>query len=111
MFGCLSQLVFTDIRNKLIFTTTDGAKNMTRYQLDFAPSEVFFQELDPQVFMILDKTTPNRTVRIISILIRKMNDPFSFFFEVVVVAKFWTEFPNLRCVRQVYILDGQHVDY
>ena len=79
MFGRLFQLVFTDIKNKLIFTTTDNAKNIIRYQLDFVPSEVFFQESDPQVLMILDTTTLNRTVRIIFVLIEKMNSIFSFF--------------------------------
>lgn len=58
------QIVFTDPRNKAIFTNSDYGKTIVRRMLDFTPSEVSFYEQDPKTFLVLDKQDPERKVRI-----------------------------------------------
>ncbi|ERL95566.1 sortilin-related receptor [Dendroctonus ponderosae] len=50
-----SQFVFTDIVNNLLFITTDYGKTFQRIELKFTPSEVSFHDLQPSMFLILDK--------------------------------------------------------
>lgn len=58
------QIVFTDPRNKAIFTNSDYGKTIVRQMLDFTPSEISFYEQDARTFLVLDKADPDRKVRI-----------------------------------------------
>lgn len=64
-FFLLLQIVFTDPRNKAIFTNSDYGKTIVRHMLDFTPSEISFYEQDSQTFLVLDKQDPDRKVNII----------------------------------------------
>lgn len=56
------QIVFTDPRNKAIFTNSDFGKTIKRYMVDFTPSDVSFYEHDARTFLVLDKEDPERKV-------------------------------------------------
>ncbi|KAG4075464.1 hypothetical protein HA402_015117 [Bradysia odoriphaga] len=56
----LDQIVFTDPRNKAIFTNSDYGKTIVRQMLDFTPSEISFYEQDAKTFLVLDKQDPDR---------------------------------------------------
>ncbi|KAK9723301.1 Sortilin, neurotensin receptor 3 [Popillia japonica] len=55
-----SHFVFTDVRNKHIFVTTDHGKHITKIQVRFTPSEVQFRELHPRTILVLDKASSGR---------------------------------------------------
>lgn len=55
--------MFTDPRNKAIFTNSDYGKTIVRHMIDFTPSEISFYEQDPKTFLVLDKQDPDRKVR------------------------------------------------
>lgn len=66
---CLFQCVFADSANKLIFITHNHGRDIERIKLDFAPSEIAFSDNQADysstaVLLVLDKTTPQRRVRI-----------------------------------------------
>lgn len=48
-------LVFTDVRNKVVFVTTDHVKTLKRYHLNFTPSDVSYHQYRPQSFLVHDK--------------------------------------------------------
>lgn len=56
------QIVFTDPKNKAIFTNSDTGKTFKRHMLDFTPSEVIFYENDARTFLIFDKEDADRKV-------------------------------------------------
>lgn len=56
----LFQIVFTDQRNKAVFTSSDHGRTVQSHEVDFTPSEVSFYEADPYTFLILDKDDPDR---------------------------------------------------
>lgn len=56
------QIIFTDPRNKAIFTNTDFGKTIKTHLLDFSPSDVSFYEQDANTFLVLDKEDPDRKV-------------------------------------------------
>lgn len=60
MCHVFSQIVFTDPRNKAIFTSSDLGRTVQNHQLDFTPSDVSFYEADPYSFLVLDKEDPER---------------------------------------------------
>ncbi|XP_058466286.1 sortilin-related receptor-like [Malaya genurostris] len=53
-------IVFTDPRNKAIFTSEDYGKSVTVRMLNFTPSDVTFYEADTKMILILDKKDPER---------------------------------------------------
>lgn len=55
--------MFTDSRNKAIFTSDDFGRSFQNSLLDFRPSDVVFYELDSRTFLALDKEDPERKVR------------------------------------------------
>lgn len=55
-------IVFTDPRNKAIFTSEDYGKTVTVRMLNFTPSDVTFYETDTRMFLILDKKDPERNL-------------------------------------------------
>lgn len=57
------QFVFTDVKNKQIFVTTNYGHNVTRMNVNFTPNEVSFHEYESQVFLVLQKTDQKRQVR------------------------------------------------
>lgn len=61
-FNFLLQIVFTDPRNKAIFTNSDYGETIQSHMLDFTPSEVSFYEKDRNIFLVLDKEDPERKV-------------------------------------------------
>ncbi|XP_063907736.1 sortilin-related receptor-like isoform X3 [Zophobas morio] len=50
-----THLVFTDIKNKLLFVTTNHGQDIKKITLDFSPIQVSFHELEPSVFIVLDQ--------------------------------------------------------
>ncbi|XP_067011986.2 sortilin-related receptor isoform X2 [Anabrus simplex] len=52
----ISHSIFADITNKLIFTSSNYGKNFTKVKLSFTPSDVVFNEFDPHVFLVHDKS-------------------------------------------------------
>lgn len=56
------QFIFTDIKNNLLFVTSDLGKSFTRRELDFTPSEVSFHETNPSIFVVLDKNDTSKKV-------------------------------------------------
>lgn len=64
LFFCNFQIVFTDPRNKAIFTNSDYGKTIKMHMLDFTPSDVSFYEQDPKTFLVHDKEDPDRKVKI-----------------------------------------------
>lgn len=61
-FPCCLQIVFSDPRNKAIFTNRDNGKTIKRHMLDFTPSDISFYENDSNTFLVLDKEDPDRKV-------------------------------------------------
>lgn len=57
------QIVFTDPKNKVIFTSDDMGRTFMRRMLDFTPSEVIFYENDKETFLVFDKEDVDRKVR------------------------------------------------
>ncbi|KAF2902543.1 hypothetical protein ILUMI_03643 [Ignelater luminosus] len=53
---CNTHFVFTDVRNKQLFVTTNYGRNITRLDASFTPSEVSFHEYQPQTFLVLHKS-------------------------------------------------------
>lgn len=47
--------MFADVKNNLLFVTTNHGRDIKKIKLDFTPSEVSFHELEPSVFVVLDK--------------------------------------------------------
>lgn len=62
MIGFYFQIVFTDSRNKAIFTSADYGRTFQSSIVDFKPSDVVFYEQDAQTFLALDKDDPERKV-------------------------------------------------
>lgn len=56
------QFVFTDVKNKFIFTTSNHGRDIQRIQLNFTPSEVVFHELLPSIFFVHDKNDNDKKV-------------------------------------------------
>lgn len=56
------QIVFTDARNKAIFTNSDYGRTIQKHMVDFTPSDVSFYEHDKRTFLVLDKEDPERKV-------------------------------------------------
>lgn len=56
------QIVFTDARNKAIFTNSDFGRTIQKHMVDFTPSDVSFYEHDKRTFLVLDKEDPDRKV-------------------------------------------------
>lgn len=56
------QIVFTDARNKAIFSSHDYGRTFQSSLLDFKPSDVTFYEQDSKTFLALDKEDPERKV-------------------------------------------------
>lgn len=56
------QIVFTDARNKAIFTNSDFGRSIQKHMVDFTPSDVSFYEHDKRTFLVLDKEDPERKV-------------------------------------------------
>ncbi|XP_011301031.1 sortilin-related receptor [Fopius arisanus] len=52
--------IFADSTNKVIFTTWDNGKNITRVDLPFHPSEISFYDKAPRIVLALDKIDPER---------------------------------------------------
>ncbi|KAJ3658176.1 hypothetical protein Zmor_009933 [Zophobas morio] len=50
-----THFVFADVKNNLLFVTTNHGRDIKKIKLDFTPSEVSFHELEPSVFVVLDK--------------------------------------------------------
>ncbi|XP_063907725.1 sortilin-related receptor-like isoform X2 [Zophobas morio] len=50
-----THLVFTDIKNNLLFVTTNHGQDIKKITLDFSPIQVSFHELEPSVFIVLDQ--------------------------------------------------------
>ncbi|XP_022913328.2 sortilin-related receptor-like isoform X1 [Onthophagus taurus] len=57
-----THFVFSDTKNKYIFVTTNYGKTITPIKLEFTPSEVQFREMHSNDILILDKTSPDRTL-------------------------------------------------
>ncbi|XP_025834721.1 sortilin-related receptor-like isoform X2 [Agrilus planipennis] len=55
-----THFVFTDLKNKVLFTTKNHGRDIKKVQLKFTPSEVSFHEFQPQIFLILDKVDSKR---------------------------------------------------
>uniref|UniRef100_W4VRP1 Sortilin-related receptor n=1 Tax=Corethrella appendiculata TaxID=1370023 RepID=W4VRP1_9DIPT len=53
-------IVFTDPRNKALFTSNDYGKTIKNHLLEFRPSDVSYYELDTKTFLVLDKEDPER---------------------------------------------------
>uniref|UniRef100_A0A336LRR7 Sortilin-related receptor n=1 Tax=Culicoides sonorensis TaxID=179676 RepID=A0A336LRR7_CULSO len=53
-------IVFTDARNKAIFSSADYGRTFQSSLLDFKPSDVTFYEQDARTFLALDKEDPER---------------------------------------------------
>lgn len=53
----LFQCVFTDPHNKVIFVTKNFGMNITRFNLNFSPSEVSFHEDEPLTFLVYDEVS------------------------------------------------------
>ncbi|XP_055389216.1 sortilin-related receptor-like [Condylostylus longicornis] len=53
-------IIFIDSRNKVIFNVPEKGDNVTRYLVDFTPSDISFYESDPKTFLALDKEDPDR---------------------------------------------------
>lgn len=62
-FLVLFQCVFTDVQNQVIFVTKNFGRNITRFNLNFFPSEVSFHEDEPLTFLVYDKVVPTKQVR------------------------------------------------
>lgn len=58
------QFVFTDIKNKMVYVTSDHGRTFTNHPVHFSPSEIAFHEYLPLVFAVLDKEDPNKSVSI-----------------------------------------------
>ena len=54
--------MFTDPQNQVIFVTKNYGKNITRFKLNFSPSEVSFHEDEPLTFLVYDKVSPAKGV-------------------------------------------------
>ncbi|XP_076656222.1 sortilin-related receptor isoform X2 [Halictus rubicundus] len=52
--------VFVDSTNSLLFLTPNNGVYIQRVELPFHPSEISFSEIDPEVFLALDKTHSQR---------------------------------------------------
>lgn len=65
MFPLLFQFVFTDVKNKQLFVTTNHGRNITRLNVSFTPSEVSFHEYQPQTFLVLHKSEQKQQVCIL----------------------------------------------
>lgn len=52
--------MFTDSRNKAIFTSDDFGRTFQSSIVDFKPSDVVFYEQDARTFLALDKEDPER---------------------------------------------------
>lgn len=63
LFFLVFQLVFADVKNGVIFTTTDSGKTFNRIKLNFSPSDISFQVDEPFTFLAHDKIKPSREVR------------------------------------------------
>lgn len=64
MFKFDLQIVFTDPKNKVIFTNSDFGRTIHLNRVQFTPSEVSFYEHDARTFLVLDKVDPDRNVSI-----------------------------------------------
>jgi hypothetical protein len=51
-----THFVFADVTHNLLFVTTNHGRDIKRIELDFTPSDVSFDEMQPSVFAVLDKT-------------------------------------------------------
>lgn len=58
------QFVFADVKNKVIFVTSNHGRDVKRIDLDFTPSEVQFHDYLPGTFAVLDKVDPTQKVSI-----------------------------------------------
>ncbi|KAK6621398.1 hypothetical protein RUM43_011704 [Polyplax serrata] len=56
----MDHIVFTDVINGFIFTTTDSGKTLTRIKLPFNPSQISFQADEPLTFLAHDKIKSSR---------------------------------------------------
>jgi sortilin-related receptor len=61
-YPLLFKIVFTDARNKAIFTSNDYGKSIKSHVLDFHPSDLSYYEQDAKTFLVLDKEDPERKV-------------------------------------------------
>lgn len=57
--------MYTDVINRKIFRTNDYSAHITSTQLTFVPSEVTYRPDIPFVFIIHDKVSPTKQVRMI----------------------------------------------
>jgi sortilin-related receptor len=56
------QFIFTDSKNKVIFTTNDYGKTVKRQNVDFEISELVFHEEEPETIIVLDENSGERKV-------------------------------------------------
>ncbi|KAK9872162.1 hypothetical protein WA026_016216 [Henosepilachna vigintioctopunctata] len=54
--------IFSDVKHKTIFVTSDYGHNIKRLKLDFSPSDISFHEYKPNTFLVHDKSTPEQLV-------------------------------------------------
>ncbi|XP_044254445.1 sortilin-related receptor-like isoform X1 [Tribolium madens] len=50
-----THFVFADVNHKVLYVTANHGRDIKRIDLDFTPSDVSFHELQPSVFVVLDK--------------------------------------------------------
>lgn len=55
-----THFVFTDINNKMLFTTSDHGANIQHVALNFTPHDVSFEEYNPQTILVYDKMHPKQ---------------------------------------------------
>ncbi|RZC34546.1 sortilin-related receptor-like [Asbolus verrucosus] len=51
-----THFVFADVKHKFLYVTTNHGRDIKRIELGFTPSDVSFNELQPSVFVVLDKS-------------------------------------------------------
>lgn len=56
------QFIFTDSKNKVIFTTNDYGKTVKRQNVEFEISELVFHEEEPETIIVLDENSGERKV-------------------------------------------------
>lgn len=62
MFLSFTQVVLTDITNKVILKTSDSGQTMQQINVEFHPSDVLFHDTDPFTFLVYDKVDPLKKV-------------------------------------------------
>lgn len=55
--------MFTDVKNKMLYQTSDNGITIRRTKLEFSPSDVAYDEEDTDTFVILDKVDPTKKVK------------------------------------------------